>query len=63
MPLLISIHQSEPLAGKRLLHLLHQFAGMIISCREIFELNSFVEYGVITPFEMEVVALHDTGLR
>ena len=39
-----------------------QFAGVQIRCWEIFELYPhFVEYGVITPFKMEVVALHKTG--
>ena len=39
-----------------------QFAGAQIRCREIFEFNPlFVEHGVITPFKMEVVALHKTG--
>ena len=61
-PVLISIHQSDAASGKALPHLLHQSAGMHIGCREIFEFNPFfVEHGVITPFKMEVVALHETG--
>ena len=39
-----------------------QFASVQVCCREIFEFNPlFVEHGVITPFKMEVVALHKTG--
>ena len=57
VPVLTSIHQSEPAAGKRLNTCSTKLQACTYPCRGVVEFPP-LSCGVVTPFEVEVVSLH-----